>query len=103
MPPAKTPVQRLSETATAFALLESNASKQTVTNAYLDYRQALYDAMIGDIDPVRYDVSWNMVKRFADAEIAAIQQLPEGSAEYAKALDHLQLLIKESHTYVPWG
>ncbi|SFE75492.1 hypothetical protein SAMN05216167_1197 [Spirosoma endophyticum] len=38
MPPGKMPVQLLTEAATAFALLKSNASKQTVTNAYLDYR-----------------------------------------------------------------
>lgn len=59
--------------------------------------------MIGDINPVRYNVSWKVVKRFADVEIAAIQQLPEGLEEYAKALEHLQHLIRESYTYVPWG
>ncbi|WP_262507734.1 hypothetical protein [Spirosoma endophyticum] len=40
---------------------------------------------------------------FEDAEIAALHQLPNGSGEHNRALAHLQLLIKESHPYVPWG
>lgn len=102
-PPGKTHLQLLNEAATAFALLGLTVSKQTITDMYLEYRQALFDAMIADIDASRFYISWNTIKSFGDTEIATLQQLPDRSEQYSQALAHLQLLIKQSHAFVPWG
>ena len=103
VPSSQTPIERLRLAAEAFALLAPTASKQQVTNAYQEYREALFESMTVDIDPKRYDVAWQTIKNFGDAELEALGKLPESVEAYAPAIQHLQLLVRDSYAYVPWG
>ncbi|SFE95822.1 hypothetical protein [Spirosoma endophyticum] len=98
-----TPIERLPAAADAFSGLSLDAGKQVVTNAYLKSKYALFDAMTLDIDPKRYDVSWSIIKSFADKEIGDFQELSLETESNSMAFTHLQHLVIESHKYVPWG
>ena len=98
-----TPIDRLRQAAEVFALFDPSCSKVAITDAYLDFRNALFDAMTLDIDPHRYDVSWSIIKSFGDKGMGDFQELPVERETYPSALAHLQQLVEESCKYVPWG